>query len=80
MPKPTMSKGYSSGYHIELLKGNNWMPWKHQIPAILQDMGLEKYIEKTVLSGQKRNGEAKRLTGAFDPYHIIYIQTGPCTI
>jgi hypothetical protein len=33
-----------------------------------------------LLSGQKRNGEAKRLKGAFDTYHIIYYKKGPCTI
>jgi len=33
------------------------------------------HVERT-----ETNGEAKRLTGAFDPYRIIYIQTGPCTI
>ena len=26
------------------------------------------------------NGEAKRLEGAFDTYHIIYYKKGPCTI
>jgi len=44
-----MSEGpsYTSGYRIELLKGDNWMPWKRQMLAILQDTSLEKYIKKT---------------------------------
>ena len=37
----------SGSYQIELLEGNNWMPWKQRILAILRDQGLEKYIEKT---------------------------------
>jgi hypothetical protein len=46
-----MSKGYSSsGYHIELLKSDNWMPWKCQMLAVLRDLNLEKYIEKTAMS------------------------------
>ena len=28
------------------LKGDNWMPWKRRMLAILRDTGLEKYIEK----------------------------------
>jgi len=46
-----MSEGYSSsGYRIELLKGDNWMPWKCQMLAVLRDLNLEKYIEKTAMS------------------------------
>ena len=46
-----MSEGYSSsGYHIKLLKSENWMLWKHQMLAILWDLNLEKYIEKTAVS------------------------------
>ena len=43
-----MSDEYSSGgrYRYELLKANNWMPWKHQMLAIFWDLGLEKYIAK----------------------------------
>jgi transposase InsO family protein len=42
-----MSEGYSSsGYRIELLKSENWMPWKRRMLAVLRDMGLEKYIDK----------------------------------
>ena len=37
----------SGSYRIELLKGNNWMPWKQRILAILRDQGLEKYVKKT---------------------------------
>ncbi|KAJ3543106.1 hypothetical protein NMY22_g3260 [Coprinellus aureogranulatus] len=40
-----MPEDYSSGYRIELLKANNWMPWKQRMLAILRDLGLEKYIE-----------------------------------
>ena len=44
-----MSKGpsYTSGYRIELLKGDNWVPWKRRMLAVLRDTSLEKYIEKT---------------------------------
>ena len=43
-----MSEGQStSSYRIELLKGDNWMPWKHRMLAILWDLGLEKYVVKT---------------------------------
>jgi hypothetical protein len=36
----------NGGYRIELLRSNNWMPWKHRILAILRDLNLEEYIEK----------------------------------
>jgi hypothetical protein len=45
-----MSENHSSGsgsYWINLLKADNWMPWKRRMLAILRDQGLEKYIEKT---------------------------------
>ena len=45
-----MSESHSNGsgsYRIELLKSDNWMPWKQRMLAILRDQGLEKYIEKT---------------------------------
>ena len=29
---------------MEMLKASNWMPWKQQMLAVLQDLGLEKYI------------------------------------
>ena len=46
-----MSEGYSSsGYRIELLKGDNWVPWKRRMLAVLRDLNLEKYIEKTAMS------------------------------
>ena len=31
---------------MELLKAHNWMPWKRRMLAMLQDLGLEKYIAK----------------------------------
>ena len=34
-------------YWIELLKADNWMPWKRRMLAILWDQGLERYIKKT---------------------------------
>ena len=44
-----MSENTSSGsYRIELLKNDNWMPWKRRMLAILRDQGLEKYIDKSV--------------------------------
>ena len=33
-------------YHIEHLGINNWMPWKHQMQAILRDLGIEEFIEE----------------------------------
>jgi hypothetical protein len=44
-----MSENISSGgsYRIELLKNDNWMPWKRRMLAILRDQGLEKYVDKT---------------------------------
>jgi transposase InsO family protein len=46
-----MSEGYSSsGYRIELLKGDNWVPWKRRMLAVLRDLNLEKYIEPTAMS------------------------------
>ena len=45
-----MSDEYSSGsgYRYELLKADNWMPWKRQMLAVFRDLGLEKYIAKDV--------------------------------
>src|SRR5882757_3808003 len=41
----------SSGpYRIELLRNDNWMPWKRRMLAILRDQGLEKYVSKTAQS------------------------------
>ena len=31
---------------MEMLKGNNWMPWKRWMLAILQDLLLETYIDR----------------------------------
>jgi hypothetical protein len=46
-----MSENYSSsGYRIEHLKSDNWVPWKRRILAVLRDLGLEKYIEGTAMS------------------------------
>ncbi|KIM78386.1 hypothetical protein PILCRDRAFT_794250 [Piloderma croceum F 1598] len=33
-------------YQMEMLKGNNWMPWKMQMLAVLQDLSLKTYIDK----------------------------------
>ena len=42
-----MSKNSSTGsYWIDLLRGNNWMPWKCRMLAVLRDQSLEKYVEK----------------------------------
>ena len=44
-----MSNNQSSGlgsYCIELLQGDNWLPWKQRMLAILRDQGLKKYVEK----------------------------------
>jgi hypothetical protein len=38
---------YTSGsYRMEMLKGNNWMPWKRRMLAVLRDLALETYIDK----------------------------------
>ena len=55
-----MSDTHSSGsgsYRIELLKSDNWMPWKRRILAILRDQGLEKYIEKTAESPKPKSSD-----------------------
>jgi hypothetical protein len=36
----------SGSYRMELLKGNNWMPWKRRMLAVLRDLGLETYLDK----------------------------------
>ena len=43
-----MSDEYSTGggYRYELLKADNWMPWKRRMLAVFRDLGLEKYIAK----------------------------------
>ena len=44
-----MSNNQSSGlgsYYIKLLQGNNWLPWKQRMLAILRDQDLKKYVEK----------------------------------
>ena len=43
-----MSDEYSthSGYRYELLKADNWMPWKQRMLVVFPDLGLEKYIAK----------------------------------
>ena len=42
-----MSDKYTTGsYRIELLKADNWMPWKRRMLAVFRDLGLEKYIAK----------------------------------
>jgi hypothetical protein len=38
---------YTSGsYQMEMLKGNNWMPWKRWMLAVLRDLLLETYIDR----------------------------------
>jgi hypothetical protein len=41
------SKFTSRLYRIELLKGNNSMPWKRRMLAVLWDLGLETHIEES---------------------------------
>ena len=43
-----MSDEYSTGggYQYELLKADNWMPWKRRMLVVFRDLGLEKYIVK----------------------------------
>jgi hypothetical protein len=66
-----MSEGYSSsGYHIKLLKGDNWVPWICRMLAVLLDLNLEKYIEKTVMSpiAADPNNPTKDETEAMDKW------------
>jgi hypothetical protein len=32
---------------MEMLKGNNWMPWKRRMLAVLRDLDLEEYISES---------------------------------
>ena len=54
-----MSEEYTSGsYRMEMLKSSNWMPWKCRMLAVLQDLGLEKYIAKDAsVLGEAKRGE-----------------------
>ena len=66
-----MSEGYSSsGYHIELLKGENWVPWKRRMMAVLRDLSLGKYIETTATSPMPGdpNNPTKDETEAMDKW------------
>ena len=36
----------SGTYRIELLRSNNWLPWKRRMLAVLRDQGLETYVEE----------------------------------
>src|ERR1700754_840575 len=38
----------SSLFRIELLREDNWIPWKRRVTAILRERGLLKYVEGTV--------------------------------
>ena len=38
---------YTSGsYKMEMLKANNWMPWKRRMLAVLRDLDLESYLKE----------------------------------
>ena len=52
-----MSDKYSTGggYRYELLKANNWMPWKRSMLAVFRDLGLEKYIAKDAKAPESAN-------------------------
>ncbi|KAJ8579974.1 hypothetical protein M405DRAFT_753830, partial [Rhizopogon salebrosus TDB-379] len=43
----TNTSSLSSLYHIEQLKENNWFSWKMKIETILDDRGLDGYIDGT---------------------------------
>jgi hypothetical protein len=45
----------SSLYKIELLRDDNWIPWKIKIEAILDDRGLEGHIDGANI--RKKSGE-----------------------
>ena len=55
----TEESSYTSGtYRMEMLKSSNWMPWKHRMLAVLQDLGLEKCIAKDAsVPGEAKKGE-----------------------
>ncbi|KAF4622418.1 hypothetical protein D9613_009127 [Agrocybe pediades] len=36
----------TANYRMELLKAHNWMPWKRKMLAVLEDLGLDSYIER----------------------------------
>jgi uncharacterized protein YaeQ len=58
------SKFTSRLYRIELLKGNNWMPWKRRMLAVLWYLGLETHIE-----------ESSKLPVAADPSKLTKDET-----
>src|ERR1700694_4736213 len=68
-----MSEGHTSGgsYRIELLKGDNWMPWKRRMLAVLRDLNLEKYIDKTNAAPvpARRDQPTKDETEALDKWN-----------
>lgn len=35
----------SSLYHIELLKEDNWLPWKRRVTGVLRERRLLKYVD-----------------------------------
>ena len=41
---------------MELLKGNNWMPWKRHMLAVLQDLSLKTYIDDKAAPPVSING------------------------
>jgi hypothetical protein len=53
----------SSLYHIEPLKEDNWIPWKIKIESILDDRGLDGYIDgakpKPVIAPEHMTEEGK---------------------
>ncbi|KZV90258.1 hypothetical protein EXIGLDRAFT_617254, partial [Exidia glandulosa HHB12029] len=54
----------SGGYRIEMLSGDNWLPWKRRMLAILRDSDLEVYvaaIEEAALQDWK-SGDSKTRT------------------
>jgi hypothetical protein len=56
----------SSLYHIELLREDNWLPWKCHITGILHDRNLLKFIDgiakKPTVSDPVKDGEAVKVT------------------
>jgi gag-polypeptide of LTR copia-type len=52
----------SSLYRIELLREDNWLPWKRRITGILRDRNLLKYVDgtakKPAVSNPAKDGEA----------------------
>ena len=55
-------------YHIELLREDNWLPWKRRITGILCDRNLLKFVDgtakKPAVSDPVKDGEEAKVTAS----------------